>query len=65
MPRERVCEYGNCEVVLPTGSGITMNLRSGERPIFCCVEHAVLFLVRRADKPKLLDEIKKMIRIVK
>lgn len=45
---ERICQYGNCE---NTRVEITVNYRTaGERPAFCCAEHAALWLMERAPK---------------
>lgn len=42
--KPRMCAYGNCEnddVV------VTVNLRNQERPAFCCIAHATLWLMKR------------------
>lgn len=52
MTRHTMCRYGNCEK--PVGkNGVSVNVRSeisgcGERPSFCCMEHAGLWLLREA-----------------
>jgi hypothetical protein len=43
MPRERMCEYGNCT---STDIAVTVNYRKEQRPAFCCAEHAALWLLR-------------------
>ncbi len=44
MPRERICQYGNCH---ETNITITVNYRNEERPAFCCEDHAALWLMRQ------------------
>ena len=45
MPRERMCEYGNCR---KTEIQVTINIpQGGLRPAFCCEEHAMWWLAKR------------------
>jgi hypothetical protein len=45
MPREFICQWGNCE---STKTIISLNIRGSERPRFCCEEHAAAYLIRCA-----------------
>lgn len=52
MARETLCRYGNCD---KPGNGVSINLRHavkglGERPTFCCAEHAALWLLRQVHR---------------
>lgn len=46
MPREKLCNYGNCE---NTDCDIVLsNPRAGTRSYYCCLEHAGLSALRQA-----------------
>jgi hypothetical protein len=46
MSKTEVCQYGNCanEIIRVRVSDKLM----GDRPVFCCGEHAALFLLNRS-----------------
>lgn len=76
----RMCSYGNCERPVEKNGASSVNVRSefsgcGERPAFCCMEHAGLYLLRQAHiiehnrsadaKRRLVSQINTELRVAK
>lgn len=62
---ERVCQFGNCD---ETNTPISVNT-GDQRPRFCCLEHAALWLLRQSwvleysrDKEQVLAHVQSALR---